>query len=852
VINCVRSCRRSTNSQSIREQLNSISLAQTSRFDSLDSRLQQTITSLLDQRNSNAEDLRDQTLAVAQLLNRTETVISKQHEITRATIIHAVHKYGRRDALDDDSNGIEEPEESLETSMRTDQLKLKFAVEASILESLCFSTISNRYEEVAEAHQSTFKWLFRDCISDGDVQRWDSFSDWLRSGDAIYWINGKAGSGKSTLMRYIYDHPLTKEGLNFRAGPTRLTVAGFFFWNSGTSDQRSQLGLLRALLFRILKQHPDLIPVILPWLWAKRYSQSLNPFDHHEQESLPLSRLMEAFRLLLKQDMVEMKLCLFIDGLDEYDGDHSTIAQLFVQIAESPNVKVCLSSRPLLEFDDCFSSFPGLRLQDLTVEDIRKYVNDNLKSSQRYQALSLQEPIEAPALVEEIVSKADGVFLWVKLVVKSLLSGLGKHDDISDLQHRLLLLPSDLEKLYGLMLNRIDPIYMVRASTIFQIIRESQHTDDTVTILTFALANDPNIRDMLLSTQLWNEPKQIAYCKEMEDRMKAQSAGLLEISGFHRYGLGGEEARRKVQYIHRTFRDYLEKPAVWNLMVGHTTDPEFHPCLALLRACVLQLKIIQHPTRKAGRSLPNLSSRQNCGYTALRYASRVEYRSSCDYCPIVAELDKMWHRFSSEPFMNLVITHNLVQYVNFKLASNTYSLKNPNQNDLLLLALNGRTVCGYSIEYQASSEMLEVLFKHGANSEAVPNHSSGAEMTAWEMVLQSTLQARYDKNRPDFRDFLVMQFPIIKVFLQYGAKPNTLILFSEREIYLTYGRRGFSAAKIIKLALESYRPPDAEEILSLLDGKGFSSDKKSKSPLLEKFRKWKSRNSIFRSLRGEL
>jgi vacuolar-type H+-ATPase subunit I/STV1 len=83
-----------TNTMSFRDQVHSISLAQYSRFDSLDSRLQQTIASLLDQRNSNAEDLRDQTLAVAQMLNRTEYMISNQHEISRATIINAIIKYG--------------------------------------------------------------------------------------------------------------------------------------------------------------------------------------------------------------------------------------------------------------------------------------------------------------------------------------------------------------------------------------------------------------------------------------------------------------------------------------------------------------------------------------------------------------------------------------------------------------------------------------------------------------------------------------------------------------------------------------------------------------------------------------
>jgi hypothetical protein len=56
--------------------------------------------------------------------------------------------------------------------------------------------------------------------------------------------------------------------------------------------------------------------------------------------------------------------------------------------------------------------------------------------------------MQGPALVEEIVEKANEVFLWVKLVVQSLLAGLGNRDSITDLQRRLRELPSDLEKLY--------------------------------------------------------------------------------------------------------------------------------------------------------------------------------------------------------------------------------------------------------------------------------------------------------------------------------------------------------------------------------------------------------------------
>jgi hypothetical protein len=60
------------------------------------------------------------------------------------------------------------------------------------------------------------------------------------------------------------------------------------------------------------------------------------------------------------------KLCLFIDGLDEYDGRYSDIIDLCHEFAALPNLKLCLSSRPLLIFENAFSGSPSLQLQDLT------------------------------------------------------------------------------------------------------------------------------------------------------------------------------------------------------------------------------------------------------------------------------------------------------------------------------------------------------------------------------------------------------------------------------------------------------------------------------------------------------
>jgi len=51
-----------------------------------------------------------------------------------------------------------------------------------------------------------------------------------------------------------------------------------------------------------------------------------------------------------------MKLCIFVDGLDEYSGLGSELANLFKNAAQAPYVKVCVSSRPLLVFKESFQS----------------------------------------------------------------------------------------------------------------------------------------------------------------------------------------------------------------------------------------------------------------------------------------------------------------------------------------------------------------------------------------------------------------------------------------------------------------------------------------------------------------
>jgi hypothetical protein len=294
------------------------------------------------------------------------------------------------------------------TDTRNREQALRASVSKQILKTLYFPTVSDRQEAVPEAYGQTFGWIFQPSSTEEDE---NSYIEWLTSRSGIHWVNSKAGSGKSTLMRYLYRHSRTVEHLKNWSASNSLCVAAFFFWNSGTLEQRSQSGLLRSLLYQVHLHHQELIPVVLPVNWAKGYISLIDSVKP-EQELWSLSRLKQAFHLLVRQDIVKIKLCLFIDGIDEYEGDHDEIAQLFEYITSSPHVKVCLSSRPLVLFEDALGSFPKIQLQDLTLGDIRQYVTDNLGSHRHFWKLTLVSPQRTSDLINGIVKKTEGVFLW--------------------------------------------------------------------------------------------------------------------------------------------------------------------------------------------------------------------------------------------------------------------------------------------------------------------------------------------------------------------------------------------------------------------------------------------------------
>ena len=215
--------------------------------------------------------------------------------------------------------------------------------------------------------------------------------------------------------------------------------ATFKFWSSGVALQESQRGLLLSLLSQILQKTLDIIATISPKRWE---SLCLFKKDLQEWNDLELQGIL---RSAIRENCKNMKTCLFIDGLDEFEGKKEDLISLIMDIIANSNVKFCVASRPWVEFQDAFTHKPSLLLQDLTYPDIKHFVITNLQRDTDYDQLRSREQMYADQLVENIVTKSSGVFLWVNLVVKSLLAGMNNGDRVVDLQKRLDLLPPDLE-----------------------------------------------------------------------------------------------------------------------------------------------------------------------------------------------------------------------------------------------------------------------------------------------------------------------------------------------------------------------------------------------------------------------
>ena len=473
-------------------------------------------------------------------------------------------------------------------------------------------------------------------------------------------------------MKYLSDHSKTKEALKKWADPARLVVASYFFWSAGTSMQKSQKGLVQSLLYAIFNHCPELIAVVCLSRWKSAEQEQTAPPWHLEE-------LTQTIHNIINQTTISAKFCFFIDGLDEYRGDHFDIIRSLDLLMQSPNIKICLSSRPWNVFQEAYGKSVDrkLYLQELTRKDIERYVRSKFEEHPAWESLIVNDT-RYNDIVVEVNHKAQGVFLWVFLVVQSLLAGLTNGDTLSLLQERLRLIPADLKQYFKFMLDSLDPIYNSRVAHTFQ---AALNALEPLTLMTHSFLDDEfEDKDYAIDAEMEDMSAYdiILRHKDAQWRLNGRCKGLLEV---RRDEMGVDFFRYRVEFLHRTVRDFFLTEDIQQGF-ANALPQSFNTHTSLLKASLVLVK--KKP--KLGEDLKKSQSFQSLLDDVIYYARQIEIETGDSPTRLLDELNhvlwnlallgqpsnsravgRAWQAPGIEKFLELLIARGLCLYPSQKL-----------------------------------------------------------------------------------------------------------------------------------------------------------------------------------------
>ncbi|KAI9807420.1 MAG: hypothetical protein M1833_000165 [Piccolia ochrophora] len=440
--------------------------------------------------------------------------------------------------------------------------------------------------------------------------------------------------------------------------------------------------------------------------------------------------LERVIKTLLSQTEVKGKMVFFVDALDEYEGDHWNMVKLLKSLATSHGhqklqVKICAASRPYNICNDGFAGYAGCIIHQWTTKDIERYVALRLHELPRVQELDGRhkpgQPITIDELAEEIVGKALGDFLWVRLVVSDLIQGLTDGDSIPEIQRSLAALPADINDLYRNILTKVDEKHLSNTYHYFDI---TMHAAVPLLLLEFAFAVAPISESLHRPIADMSPSEAIETCRQVARRIGSRCRGLVEVHIPDHVELRGcllpldDERDRNyvhsnVTFLHQTFLSYLLPEESRKLASRDSLLSTRTSYLGLVNMSLRVLKIDYVPPETLERSA-------RCFWI---YAAKAEESTGDEVADLVEELERTSpRRFERTSFpdrrpglrfdkpwktspLAAAISHGLLTYVKRKVSSEGFDVNAKGGRPLLHYASD----CIANNMAERSKEMLRLL-----------------------------------------------------------------------------------------------------------------------------------------------
>ena len=391
-------------------------------------------------------------------------------------------------------------------------------------------------------------------------------------------MKGHPGTGKSTLMAFLSQ--------TFQKDAQDLSLQ-FFFHGGGTTLQKTQIGMLRALLHQLFMKTLSPRGLILKAFREKKASgEPGQGWEWH------LNELQDLLFAALAQITKKRTVTILVDALDEAGTEAAgDLLRFFHRLNDQAArdhsyVKICISCRhyPVV------SNIPGsvIDVGDENYGDISTFVRDELRKLILSQEHELSSIDNLRVLEDAIVQKSSGVFQWASIVVPKVIDLYTDGESFEDVYQVLEAEPMELFDLYQNILKNI-----IKAHGLTDTLHLMQwiclaERPLSVTELRYAMAcDDSRIRPFQMHCE--DSKGFVESDTRMQKKTRSLSGGLAEVR-YHEFGT-------TVQFIHQTVNDFLlsrgfqflfsaSDPAQSinrDFVVGHSEDRLSRSCINYLR-----------------------------------------------------------------------------------------------------------------------------------------------------------------------------------------------------------------------------------------------------------------------------
>ncbi|KAF2261856.1 hypothetical protein CC78DRAFT_535313 [Lojkania enalia] len=274
-------------------------------------------------------------------------------------------------------------------------------------------------ERLNQRVNGTCEWI----LSNETFARWDTSTS-ATAMERILLVAGPAGSGKSILSSFIWEQFKTQK---------QQTIY-FSFADDDTAKQTS-LSMVRTLIWQLLEQNGD-----------DKFLRLISKLLAQGPPLMPdlLKALSEAINRM--PDPVKV----IVNGTDECTDSSAELFNYLLELArKNSNVNLCFFGRPHhLHSQAQRNQIPNvISITSATnKKDIQTFIEAELA---RHRLLNRPTIYEVVSRV--LLEKADGMFLWVKLMIEDLGRAATKHE----VTERLRDLPQGLEDAYRFILSRL-------------------------------------------------------------------------------------------------------------------------------------------------------------------------------------------------------------------------------------------------------------------------------------------------------------------------------------------------------------------------------------------------------------